>query len=137
MEKRLIVKSITAYIEEQLTHENAALSLDEVANKMGYSKFYLNRVFQEETRMTIHRYISERRLSEAARKLVYTDKPIVEIAYETGYQSQQAFTDAFGSRYLCTPLKYRMDKRYYAIRKPYEARSALRLSVSGRWAVAA
>ncbi len=42
----------------------------------------MNRIFAEETGCTIHRYIMERRLTEAARKLVETDKTIVEISGE-------------------------------------------------------
>lgn len=43
----------------------------------------------------------------AAEKLVYTDQPIIEIAYEARYSSQQAFTLAFGRLYQCTPQGYR------------------------------
>ncbi len=87
MDKSEIIKSIIEYIEQQLKCQDKTLSLDEVSDKIGYSKFYLNRIFQEETEITIHQYILERRLTEAAKKLVYTDKQIVDIAYEAGYQS--------------------------------------------------
>ena len=43
----------------------------------------------------------------AARKLAETDQPIVDIAFEAGYSSQQAFTLAFRCVYACTPQKYR------------------------------
>ena len=44
----------------------------------------------------------------AAEKLVNTEKPIVDIAYESNYDSQQSFTLAFRQLYLCTPQRYRM-----------------------------
>ena len=116
MDKPDIVKSVVEYIEQQIKYDGEALSLDEIADKIGYSKFYLNRIFQEQIETTIHQYILERRLTEAAKKLVYTDKPITDIAYEAGYQSQQAFTNAFSNIYLCAPMKYRTDQRYFPLR---------------------
>lgn len=45
MDKSEIAKSIIEYIEQQLKSGGEALSLDEIAEKVGYSKFYLNRTF--------------------------------------------------------------------------------------------
>ena len=127
MNKSEIVESTIKYIELQLIKDGRALSLDEIADKIGYSKFYLNRVFQEQVGITIHQYVLERRLSTAAEKLVYTDKSIIDIAYEAGYQSQQTFTNVFSNAYLCTPLKYRMGRQYTPLRKPYHAQSTLNI----------
>lgn len=121
MNKPEIIQSTIEYIELQLNCEGEALSLDKIADKIGYSKFYLNRLFCELTDITIHRYILERRLTEAAKKLVYTDKPIIDIAYEAGYRSQQAFTNVFSNVYLSTPMKYRIQKQFAPLRMPYEA----------------
>ncbi len=49
----------------------------------------------------------------AAQKLVETDQPIVEIAYESHYDSQQAFTLAFKQLYECTPNIYRKNGVFY------------------------
>ena len=92
--KNRIVKDILESVEKNMgTGEN--LSLEALEAHTGYSRFYLNRIFAEETGCTIHRYIMERRLTEAARKLVETDKTIVEISGEADYQYQQAFTLSF------------------------------------------
>ena len=121
MDKRKIVARTVEYIEKQLISGCDASSLDEVADEMGFSKFYLNRVFQEYVQTTIYQYILERRLTEAARQLIDTDDPIVDVAYDAGYQSQQAFTSAFSTIYLCTPMKYRMRQQFTPLRKPYQA----------------
>ncbi|MCC8122227.1 MAG: AraC family transcriptional regulator [Oscillospiraceae bacterium] len=99
-----IMKAID-YIEENL---DGKLSLDEISNKVGYSKFHLNRLFSERVGCTLYKYIQTRRLTMAAEKLVYTTKPIIEIAYESNYDSQQSFTLAFRQLYLCTPQRYRI-----------------------------
>ena len=49
----------------------------------------------------------------AAQKLVDTEQPIVEIAYEAHYDSQQAFTLAFKQFYGCTPRNYRKNGVFY------------------------
>lgn len=93
------------YIEKNL---DANLSLDEIANKVGYSKFHLCRMFAESMGCTLYKYIQTRRLTIAAEKLTKTTKPIIEIAREAHYDSQQAFTLAFKQLYLCTPQKFRV-----------------------------
>lgn len=99
-----VMKKIVSYIEEHLEED---LSLDRIAEALNYSKFYIARTFAEETGGTVYRYIQGRRLTLAAERLVYTREPIIEIAYEAHYNSQQAFTLAFGRLYQCTPQTYR------------------------------
>ena len=105
--KSVIIKTVD-YIESRLhDDEYNELRLDEIANKISYSKFHLNRLFSEVVGCTIYKYIQKRRLTEAAKKLVCTDKPIIEIAYEANYESQQSFTLAFKQLYDHTPQEYR------------------------------
>lgn len=104
MDEKTIVEKIVDYIENHLEED---LSLDEIARQLNYSKFYMARTFSRETGTTIYKYIQRRRLTLSAQKLVETEKPIVEIAYEAQYNSQQAFTLAFHQLYLCSPLVYR------------------------------
>jgi len=104
--KSIIIKTVD-YIESRLDDESDELRLDEIANKISYSKFHLNRLFSEVVGCTIYKYIQKRRLTEAAKKLVCTDKPIIDIAYEANYESQQAFTLAFKQLYAHTPQEYR------------------------------
>lgn len=102
--KKDIVEKVIDYIENNLEKE---IDLDKISKDVGYSKFYLNRVFAEETGSTIYKYLQMRRLTLAAEKLVKTDKPITHIAYEAGYNSQQAFSLAFKQVYLYSPKAYR------------------------------
>lgn len=104
MEDNDVIKKVIDYIEDNL---NGKLTLDEIAEKAGYSKFHLNRLFSDSVGCTLYKYIQSRRLNEAAEKLVHSGKPIIEIAYEANYNSQQSFTLAFRQLYLCTPQKYR------------------------------
>ena len=53
----------------------------------------------------------------AAEKLVDTDMDITQIAYDAGYQSQQAFSLAFKQVYLCPPGAYRKRGIYQPAKK--------------------
>ena len=55
----------------------------------------------------MYKYLQNRRLTVAAEKLVKTDKPIMQIAYEAGYDTQQSFSFAFKQIYLYPPKIYR------------------------------
>ena len=107
-----IVKKIADYIGNHLEED---LPLEKIAEELHYSKYYLARVFAERTGCTIYKYIQGRRLTLAAQELVETKKPIVEIACEAHYGSQQAFTLAFEQRYLCTPQVYRKRGVFYPV----------------------
>lgn len=108
------VRKVIDYIEEHLEEE---LNLEQIAEHAGYSRFHLNRIFMEETGCTIHKYVQERRLTMAAEKLVDTDMDITQIAYDAGYQSQQAFSLAFKQVYLCPPGAYRKRGIYLPAKK--------------------
>lgn len=112
-----VVEKVVTYIEMHLEED---LSLDQIAKELNYSKYYIARVFVENTDCTIYKYIQGRRLTEAASKLINTKKPIIEIAYEAKYSSQQAFSLAFHQVYQCTPQTYRKKGVFFpAIRKLY------------------
>lgn len=120
--EKTVAEKIVDYVEQHLEEE---LSLDKIAKELNYSKFYIARSFSKKTGETIYKYIKERRLTLAAQKLVETKKPIIEIAYEAQYNSQQAFTLAFNQLYLCTPQVYRKNGIYYPKRTRITMRSSL------------
>ncbi|MCI8866195.1 MAG: helix-turn-helix transcriptional regulator [Lachnospiraceae bacterium] len=99
-----VVKEVINYIEGNLGN---AISLDHISKNIGYSKFYLNRIFTGYTGITMYKYLQNRRLTVAAEKLVKTDKPIMQIAYEAGYDTQQSFSFAFKQAYSYPPKVYR------------------------------
>lgn len=104
MGKASVTEEVISYIEKHFDQE---LSLEEIAGALHYSRYYVARAFKESTGMTLHKYIQGRRLQEAARKLAQSGQPIIEVAFNAGYGSQQAFTQAFRREYQCTPQEYR------------------------------
>lgn len=100
------------YIEDNLNHN---LDLDNIAKSLHYSKFHLHRIFTKTTGLTIHDYIQRRRLTEAAKLLVSSQKSIIEIALISGYESQQAFTGIFKAMYKTTPAHFRKANLFYPL----------------------
>lgn len=106
------IKAAIEYIEAHLAEK---LDLDRIAGASHYSKYYLHRTFTSTTGLTIHEYVQRRRLTEAAKLLVFSDKPILDIALMAGYESQQAFTGIFTAMYKLPPNKYREQEKFYPL----------------------
>ena len=113
MKKNIInVELILQYIEDHLSEK---LDLETIANAIHYSKFHMHRVFVDVLSMKLHEYVLRRRLSEAAKLLVFSNKKIIEIALIAGYESQQAFTTIFTSMYKKSPNEYRKAEDFYPL----------------------
>ncbi len=113
------VELIREAIEYMESHLEKKLDLDTVAGTVHYSKYHFHRIFTLGVGMTPHNYVQRRRLTEAARQLVFTRVPILEIAAGAGYESQQAFTGIFKAMYKCTPLEYRERESFYPLQLPF------------------
>jgi AraC-like DNA-binding protein/ribosomal protein S18 acetylase RimI-like enzyme len=106
-----------AYIEDHLTEK---IDLDIVADAVHYSKYHLHRIFTERVGLTIHDYMQRRKLTEAAKLLVFSAKTIMEIALLAGYASQQAFTGIFKAMYKQSPLQFRRNEVFYPLQLEYK-----------------
>ena len=107
-----IIMQAVDYIENHLTEK---IELEKIANTLHYSKYHLHRMFTKTVGITIHEYAQRRQLTEAAKLLVFSRKPIVEIALISGYESQQAFTSVFKAMYKITPAEYREAEEFYPL----------------------
>ena len=112
------VAAVLSFVEGHL-HEK--LDLDMVASAARYSKYHLHRMFTDTVGLTLHGYIQRRRLTEAAKLLASSQRPILDVALTAGYESQQAFASVFKAMYKQTPLEYRRSGVFY----PLQLRFAL------------
>ena len=106
------IEMVIDYIENNL---DGKIDLETVANEIHYSKYHLHRMFTSTVGMTIHDYVQRRQLTEAAKLLVFSEKPIIEIAFMCGYESQQAFSSIFKSMYKIPPAEYRENCEFYPL----------------------
>ena len=117
MDQAGIIRDLLVWLE---SHLDQPLSLDNVAQKAGYSKWHLQRMFKDVTGHAIGAYIRARRLSKAAVALRLTSRPILDIALQYRFDSQQTFTRAFKKQFAQTPAWYRRSSEWnsFGIRPP-------------------
>lgn len=92
------------YIEEHLCKE---LTPEIIAQKAAVSSFYFQKGFAMLCGMSIGEYIRGRRLSLAGREIILTDRRIIDIALDYGYDSPDSFTKAFTRFHGITPAAAR------------------------------
>lgn len=99
-----IISDLVKWIEANLEQP---LSIDHVAKKSGYSKWHLQRMFKEVSGQVLGTYIRHRRLTHVALALRMTSKPILDIAMQYRFDSQQTLTRSFKKQFNVTPACYR------------------------------
>ena len=86
------ISKALSYIDEHLSEP---ITLDVLAEQCHFSPFYFHRLFTAIVGKPLAAYVRERRLAYACRQLVQTEKSILEVALDSGFQSAQAFSRAF------------------------------------------
>jgi AraC family transcriptional regulator, transcriptional activator of pobA len=77
------------------------------AEKMNMSARNLNIICRNNFQKSVSEIIENRKLIEAKRMLLYTDKTVSEIGYELGYSEKSYFTRVFHSKMDMTPTYFR------------------------------
>jgi AraC family transcriptional regulator len=85
------------------SHFASEITLGEIADVAGVSRYHLTRAFGDVTGHSVMRYVRGRRLSEAARTLAEGARDILTVALDAGYGSHEAFTRAFHEQFDLTP----------------------------------
>lgn len=110
------LQKVIAYINIHFTRK---LTIEELADTFYISPFYLSRQFKQYTGHTIVDYISSRRMGEAQKLLLFTDKSVKMIARLCGYENTHYFYTVFKKHMMMTPVTYR--KRYKRTEPAFEA----------------
>lgn len=106
MDKKRIITESLVYIEKNLKQK---LSIGEIADYVGYSKFYFSRMFKQEMNISVMEYVKERKLICASEAILQGNK-ILDVAIEYGWESHSGFIKAFKSYYGFSPsLLYAMN----------------------------
>lgn len=108
MENHELVTKALSYIKENATLSN--ITVPDVAFHAGFSIDYFNRIFQAHTGFTVMAYINQARLKRAASLLRNTERSLLDIALDVGYDSHEGFTKAFKRKHGITPREYRSQK---------------------------
>ncbi len=105
MENRELIERAIQYI--RTSQSDTALSVDTVAEQVGFSTDYFNRIFATHTGFTVMEYVRFLRLRKASLLLRSSERDILDIALEVGYESHESFTRAFKKQYGRTPSEFR------------------------------
>lgn len=99
-----ILIDICNYINEHCTED---LTLGQIANLAGFSKYYFTRIFKEFTKDSFYHYLNGKRISYAEQLLVNPDYSVTEVAVSSGFSSLSAFVRMFKKWKGCTPTAFR------------------------------
>ena len=106
MDKKKIITESLVYIEKNL---NRKINIKEIAEYVGYSKFYFSRMFKQEMNISVMEYVRERKVMCASESILQGNK-ILDVAIEYGWESHSGFIKAFKSYYGFSPsLLYAMN----------------------------
>jgi AraC-like DNA-binding protein len=104
VEESDITVKIRKFIERSLQEK---ITLGMLANHLNISENYCSTLIKQKTNFNFLEYVNQVRLREAERYLRTTNMNIVEICYETGFNSVQSFNRNFKKVNGLTPTEYR------------------------------
>lgn len=99
MDAKQIVNESLVYIENNLIRK---ITIEDIANSVGYSKFYFSRIFKAEMNISVMEYVKERKIVCASQEIL-KGKKILDVAIEYGWESHGGFIKAFKSYYGFSP----------------------------------
>jgi YesN/AraC family two-component response regulator len=98
------MKVVIDYIERNI---KKGISLEDVANHVNISTYYLSKIFKKEMGVNFITYITDRKMDLAKEMLVTTDVPVLNIALDLAYNEANYFSKAFKKKTGYTPSEYR------------------------------
>lgn len=98
------MESVVDYIERNL---KKGISLEDVANHVNISTYYLSKIFKKEMGVNFITYVTDRKMDLAKEMLVNTDIPVLNIALDLAYNEANYFSKAFKKKTGLTPSEYR------------------------------
>ena len=98
-----VIKALE-YIEKNFNND---IKIEQLAQELFISKFYLCHLFKLHTGITLKTYLIEYRISKAKKLLSETNDRIVDIAINTGFNNCSYFCKTFAALENITPSEYR------------------------------
>ncbi len=105
MENNLLIAKAVEYAKGNAL--NSGITASDIATNAGFSIDYFYKIFLSHTGFTVMAYVNYIRLKKATHLLRCTDKSILDIALEIGYDSHEGFIKSFKKNYEMSPSEYR------------------------------
>ncbi|WP_100407357.1 helix-turn-helix transcriptional regulator [Bacillus solitudinis] len=103
-EKIARLKQVLQFIQDNYPHK---LTIYELATLVRMSEGHFSRFFKSLVHKTPIGYINSIRINHATRLLKETDRKIVDIAMDVGFENQSYFIKTFKKQKKCTPNSFR------------------------------
>ncbi|MBA4493829.1 helix-turn-helix domain-containing protein [Paenactinomyces guangxiensis] len=98
------IKQVLQYIEQ---HYSEKISIRELARIIQMSEGHFSRFFKSVVRMTPVEYMNTLRINRAAKLLRETDRRIIDISMDVGFDNPSYFIKIFKQQKKCTPSQFR------------------------------
>ena len=96
--------AVCNYINDHCSED---LTLDQISDHAGFSKFHFSRLFKEFTGVTCFDYLNRCRVLYAQGLLTDPSLPVTEVSMRSGFNSLATFNRIFKTFAGCTPSEYR------------------------------
>ena len=99
---RQVLEYIHAHLEQDI-------KLADLAGSIGMSQFHFSHLFKQSIGTSPYQYLLQQRIERAKQLLKQTDRSIVDIALECGFNSHSHLSKQFRQLTGMTPKSYRSD----------------------------
>lgn len=97
------LNAIFMYVENHFTE---GMTLDDIAEVVGFSPYYFARFFKKNTGQTFMQFLTDYRINQAKYILSHEKIPMIEVAEKSGFSSVKTFHHVFKEQVGVSPLKY-------------------------------
>ena len=108
MDHYITIWSAVIFVENRL---QSGFDYAGLAKATGFSLPYVRAVFAKYTGKSLSRYITERKIANAAFEIVHSRQRLVDIASKYGFSSPDSFTRAFRRIAGVNPSTFRKQRR--------------------------
>jgi len=98
------IQKLVNHIEKNLAEE---INVIKLAESFDISPWHFQRLFKSLVGDTLGAYIRGRRLTQAAHLLLDSNLNLIDIAFDIGFSSHEAFTRSFKSHFKLSPKSFR------------------------------
>jgi len=98
------INKVFQYIEENYQED---ITLHDVSKAVGFSKYYISRLFNNIAEKSFSSYLNSFRIKKAEKLIMNSSFTITEIAHSVGFNSTGTFYRVFRQIKGCSPSEYR------------------------------
>jgi AraC-like DNA-binding protein len=103
------ISKVITYIQENLLND---IKIKQVADLVNMSETAFSHFFKKRTQRSFSDYLTDMRISYAARLILETDRNISEVCFMSGFNNLSNFNRTFKGRYACTPGELRSEQQF-------------------------